>query len=75
MKCVSGYYRTNIATSNELCHLRATYTNCDIVNELSDECDSCINSTYILHYNNKICSVPIDNCQIYNTTLETLVCK
>lgn len=43
--------------------------------ELSNECKVCIDSTYIKHYNNTICSKPINGCETYNTNDYNLTCK
>lgn len=75
MKCVAGFFRADLIGSNEKCHKRGENPNCKVVNELSNECKECIDTTYIMHYNNWVCSPPIDGCDIYNLDTQELSCK
>lgn len=75
MKCLPAYFRSDIEGSLEKCHKRGDNPNCLEVHELSNECKVCIDSTYIKHYNDRICSPPIAGCDTYNKENVDLSCK
>jgi hypothetical protein len=74
--CMPGYYRKNDNVTGEKCLQRVDINaNCAKYHLLSEACETCIDDTYVKHYDEKYCSPPIPECKIYETSGIELSCK
>ena len=73
--CSNTNYRSTSFAIDTQCGIRVNYfENCERYSRASDICLGCA-SDHIFHYDNKRCSIKIDNCKSYNIALRILQCS
>ena len=73
--CSNITYRSNSIVIESQCGNRDNYfENCERYSRTGDQCLECA-AEHIFHFDNKRCSLQIENCNQYNTSLRILQCS